>query len=67
MTYIDIKAKYGERMLAMAVTDIVLAGLKALPAQLDERSVIGQDMKKLIEDINGGSWDEIRAVIKRSL
>ena len=67
MGYIEIREKYGERMLSMAATDIVIQGIKYMLEHYDERSALGRDLKACMEDINSGSWDEIRAVIKRSL
>ena len=67
MGFIEIREKYGERMLSMVATDVVLAGLRSLQEHYDDRSALGREMKACIEDINSGSWDEIRAVIKRML
>lgn len=67
MGYIEIREKYGERMLSMAAADIVIQGIKCMLEHYDERSSLGKDLKACMEDINSGSWDEIRAVIKRSL
>jgi hypothetical protein len=67
MGFIEIREKYGERMLSMVATDIVLQGLRSLQERYDDRSALGREMKACIEDINSGSWDEIRAVIKRTL
>lgn len=67
MGFIEIREKYGERMLSMVATDIVLQGLKYMMEHYDERSTLGRELKACTEDINFGSWDEIRAVIKRML
>ena len=67
MGIIELKEKYGERMLSMVVTDIVIQGLKYMSEHYDERSALGKDLKACTEDINSGCWDEIRAVIKRML
>lgn len=67
MGFIEIREKYGERMLSMVATDIVQQGIRFLQEHYDDRSSLGKEMKACIEDINSGSWDEIRAVIKRTL
>lgn len=67
MGFIEIREKYGERMLSMVATDIVQQGIRFLQEYYDDRSALGKEMKACIEDINSGSWDEIRAVIKRML
>ena len=67
MDYPTIKGKHGERLLSLASTDIVLAGMKALLQEPEEKSPLTAQVQECIRDINSGSWDEIRAVIKRSL
>ena len=67
MGIIELREKYGERMLSMVATDIVLQGLKYMMEHYDERSTLGRELKACTEDINSGSWDEIRSVIKRTL
>ena len=51
----------------MCATDIVIQGIKYMIEHYDDRSALGRDLKACMEDINAGSWDEIRAVIKRTL
>lgn len=74
MTYSDLKEKHGERLLSRAATDIVLTGIRGLKEHLErdpeypeEKSALERELISLIDDINSGSWDEVRAVIKRSL
>lgn len=67
MGFIELREKHGERMLYMCATDIVIQGIKFMKEHYDDRSALGRDLKACIEDIDAGSWDEIRAVIKRIL
>lgn len=68
MTYTELKDKHGERILNLVVTDIVMQGLIAVREhKRDDLSALGAVISSCFEDINAGSWDEIRAVIKRSL
>lgn len=67
MGFIELREKYGERMLSMCATDIVIQGIKFMKEHYDDRSALGRDRKACMEDIDAGSWDEIRAVIKRTL
>ena len=67
MGFIELREKYGERMLSMCATDIVIQGIKFMKEHYDDRSALGRDLKACMEDIDAGSWDEIRAVIKRTL
>ena len=67
MSFIELRDKYGERMLSMCATDIVIQGIKFMKEHYDDRSALGRDLKACMEDIDAGSWDEIRAVIKRTL
>ena len=69
MKVTELKLKYNERILNLVVTDIVIAGLKALKED-DVKSPdnpLVESWKKCFDDIDGSSWDDIRAVIKRSL
>ena len=67
MGFIELREKYGERMLSMCATDIVIQGIKFMKEHYDDRSALGRDLKACMEDIDAGSWDETRAVIKRTL
>lgn len=68
MTITDLKAKYNERLIQMAAAEIVIAGLGRIASE-DARpgSPLAEDMRKCFDDINNSSWDDIRAIIKRSL
>ena len=68
MTYTELKEKHGERILSLVVTDIVMQGLISIREhRRDKESPLGAAINSCFEDIDGGTWDEIRAAIKRSL
>ncbi len=66
MDYISLREKHGETILNLTATEIVLAGLKTALANKD-KSVLAESIAKCAEDINSGTWDEVRGAIKRSL
>ena len=69
MKVTELKLKHNERIIGLVVTDIVIAGLKALKED-DVKSLdnpLVESWKRCFDDINDSSWDDIRAVIKRSL
>ena len=68
MDYISLKEKHGERIISLVVTDIVMQGLirmREMPR--DDHTALGAVIDSCFEDIDAGTWDEIRAAIKRSL
>ena len=67
MGIIELKEKHGERLIFMVCSDVVIQGMKYMLEHYDERSTLGKDCKECLKDINSGSWDEIRSVIKRML
>lgn len=68
MTYTELKEKHGERILNLVVTDIVMQGLiRVRETPRDDKSPLGAVISSCFEDIDAGTWDEIRAAIKRSL
>lgn len=65
----ELKQKHNVRIIDLVVTDIVLAGLRSLK-ESDIKSAdnpLVESWKKCFDDIGGSSWDDIRAIIKRSL
>lgn len=69
MKVTELKLKHNERIINLVVTDIVIAGMKALKED-DIKSPdnpLVESCKRCFDDINDSSWDDIRAVIKRSL
>lgn len=66
----ELKQKHNERILNLVVTDIVIAGLSKLKTDeeiISKDNPLVESWKACFDDINGSSWDDIRAVIKRSL
>lgn len=70
MKVTELKQKHNERIIGLVVTDIVIAGLKALKTDeevISKDNPLVESWKACFDDINDSSWDDIRAVIKRSL
>lgn len=69
MTYPDLKEKYGERILGIACTDIVLSGIKEnlRTPEAGYDNALGAEVLKCIQDINHSEWNDLRNTIKRSL
>lgn len=69
MTITELKEKYNERLISIVVTEIVIGGMAKLrdkyPAA--EGSPLGIDVRKCFDDMDNSTWDDIRAIIKRSL
>lgn len=65
----ELKEKHGERLINLTVTEIVLGGMSQIrkkdPAA--EGSPLGVEVRKCFDDIDNSTWDEIRAIIKRTL
>ncbi len=69
MTYADAKEKFGERILGIACTDIVLEGInRNLRNSGGEYSnPLGAEVLRCIEELNRSEWNDLRNIIKRSL
>lgn len=69
MTYPEAKDRFGERILGIACTDIVLMGIKEnLRSNAGEYSnPLGAEVLRCIEEINKSEWNDLRNIIKRSL
>lgn len=69
MKVTELKLKHNEFIVNLVVTDIVIAGLKALKEDdvKSKDNPLVESWKACFDDINDSSWDDIRAVIKRSL
>lgn len=67
MSITELKQRHNERIITIAVTEIVLAGLARIANQETDASPLAVDVRKCFDDINNSSWDDIRAIIKRSL
>ena len=65
----ELKQKHNERIIGLVVTEIVIAGMKALKEDgiKSPDNPLVESCKRCFDDINDSSWDDIRAVIKRSL
>ncbi len=65
----ELKEKYSERLVSIVVTEIVVGGMARIrekdPAV--EGSPLGVEVRKCFDDIDNSKWDDIRAIIKRSL
>lgn len=62
----DLKYKHGEKVLQLTVTSIISEGIKTMLDQ-DPQSPIGQAVRACLDDIIAHEWNEIRAIIKRTL
>ena len=62
----EIKARHGEKVLQLTVTSIITEGIKAMLAE-DPQSPIGKAVDACLKDIIAQDWNDIRAIIKRSL
>lgn len=69
MTYSEAKERYGERILGIACTDIVLAGINEnlRNSQGGYQNALGAEVLTCIKDINKSEWNDLRSIIKRSL
>ncbi len=68
MTITELKQKHTERIIAIAVTEIVISGMARIRERTPkEGSPLGIDVRKCFEDIDNSTWEDIRAIIKRSL
>ena len=73
MTITELRSKYNDRIITLVVTDIVNTGLNKLVS--DARTILDKEDPNALEkdwascllDISGSNWDDVRAVIKRSL
>ena len=69
MTYLEAKERYGERILSIACTDIVIAGINESIRKAPEgyNNALGSEVISCIKDINKSEWNVIRSIIKRNL
>lgn len=72
MNITELKALHGERVVNLVVSDIVMSGLGKLMDSV-KSGKIGKDNPlnaawvDCLTNINNSKWDDIRAIIKRSL
>ena len=69
MTYADAKEQFGERILGIACTDIVLAGINENIRNKggEYTNPLGSEVLRCIEAINKSEWNDLRNIVKRSL
>ena len=65
----ELKEKYSERLISIVVTEIVVGGMARIREKdpTAEGSPLGVEVRKCFNDIDNSKWDDIRAIIKRSL
>ena len=68
MTITELKAKYGERIVEVTVTDIVIAGISWIATEDgDYTTPLASEIRRCFDDINASKWNDIRSIVKRSL
>lgn len=67
MTFTDFKDKYGDRVVSLAVSEIVREGLEAVIAKGDTGRPMEITIAAVASDLMKQEWNDVRAVIKRSL
>ncbi len=72
MNITELRKAHNERIINLVVSDIVVAGLGKLmdtvsSGKVDKTNPLTESWAKCLEDISESKWDDIRAVIKRSL
>lgn len=67
MQFTDFKDKYGDRVVSLAVSEIVREGLEAVAAKGDSGRPMEITIAAVASDLMKQDWNDVRAVIKRSL
>ena len=67
MQYIDFKEKFGDRVVSLAVAEIVREGLEAVIAKSETGRPMEITIAAVASDLIKQEWNDVRAVIKRSL
>ena len=68
MNITELKSKHGERIISLVVSDIVVAGLSRIANEPSPRQdQLAESCRACFNDINASGWDDIRAIVKRSL
>jgi len=67
MQYMNFKDKYGDRVVSLAVSEIVREGLEAVMAKGDSGRPMEITIAAVASDLMKQDWNDVRAVIKRSL
>lgn len=66
MTFTELKAKHGERVITSLATEIVVQGMRAIGSQ-EPKSSHGLLLLAALHDLTEADWNDVRATIKRSL
>ena len=67
MQYMNFKDKYGDRVVSLAVAEIVREGLEAVIAKSETGRPMEITIAAVASDLTKQEWNDVRAVIKRSL
>lgn len=67
MNYMEFKDKYGDRVVSLAVSELVREGLEAVAAKGDTGRPMEITIAAVASDLMKSEWNDVRAVIKRSL
>ena len=67
MNMTQARERFGERILTLASSEIVRAGIDALIARGNSGRAMDITLAALAEELNAGEWNDVRAIIKRSL
>ncbi len=62
----EIRARHGEKVLQLTVTSIITEGINSMLAE-DPQSPIGKAVQACLKEIIAQEWNDIRAIIKKTL
>ena len=67
MTLQDFRDKYGDRVLGLAVSEVVRQGLAAAAANDQSGRPMELTVAAIASDLSNQDWNVVRFIIKRSL
>lgn len=67
MNFEDFKRKYGERILTLAASEIVRAGIEALWGRAENGKSIDVTLAALAAEMDAADWNVVRSIVKRCL
>lgn len=67
MQYMNFKDKFGDRVVSLAVAEIVREGLEAVIAKSETGRPMEITIAAVASDLTKQEWNDVRAIIKRSL